>query len=328
MKQRVAVPLCVLIAAFGFLIFAAEARAAEYPEPGKTIDFNVHSQPGSGMDSFQRMAARFLNEEGIVKSKIQVMNRTGGASAVAINYTASKKGDPYILQQWTTSNIMAILRGTTSVKSVMDLTLIVSLVEDPNLLVVRPDSKYKSLKDLIDDARQNPNRVRGSVGSIGGTEHVIMNRLERATGVKFNITSFGGNAYIQVLGGHTDFTFSTMLDVQESMKAGKLKYLANAGEARAEAAPDIPTMKELGFNASMRQLRGFWGPPEMPDYAVKYWEQAFAKLMKVKGFQDFLKKIDMEPTFMGSEKLKEYMPAYYKEFAADVKDLDAFVEKK
>ena len=328
MERKTLLSLFTLIAAFSLLTFTSQAKAAEYPEPDKVIDFNLHSTPGSGMDTFQRMVARFLNDEGIVKSKIQVTNRTGGASAVAINYTASKKGDPYVLQQWTTSNIMAILRGTTAVKSVMDLTLIVSMVEDPNLLVVRPDSKYKSLKDLVEDARKNPHRVRGSVGSIGGTEHVIMNRLEKATGVKFNITAFGGTAFIPVLGGHTDFTFSTILDVQESMKAGKLQYLANAGEVRSEAAPEIPTMKELGVNASMRQLRGFWGPSEMPDYAVKYWEQAFAKLMKVKGFQDFLKKINMEPVFMGSEKLKEYMPGYYKEFAADVKDLDAYVQKK
>ena len=161
------------------------------------------------MDAFQRMVAHFLNDEGIVKPKIQVFNRQGGGAAVAINYVASKKGDPYVLQQWTTSPIMAILRGTTTVKNVMDLTLISSLVEDPNLLVVRPDSKYKSLKDLIEDARKNPDKVRGSVGSIGGTEHVIMNRLEKATGVKFNITAFGGTAFVPVLGGHTDFTFST-----------------------------------------------------------------------------------------------------------------------
>ena len=194
MKRKVSVSLFAVTAVFICMAFAPEAKAAEYPDPGKVIDFGLHSKPGSGMDAFQRMIARFLNDEGIVKSKIQVFNRQGGASAVAINYTASKKGDPYVLQQWTTSNLMAILRGTTTVKSVMDLTLIASLVEDPNLLVVRPDSKYKSLKDLVEDARKNPDRVKGSVGSIGGTEHVIMNRLEKAAGVKFNITSFGGTA--------------------------------------------------------------------------------------------------------------------------------------
>jgi len=327
MGRKALVSLFALIAVFSLLSFTPEARAAEYPDKDKIVEFVLHSKPGSGMDAIQRVVAKFLNDEGIVKSKIQVFNREGGATAVASNYVASKKGDPYVLQQWTTSVIMAFLRGTNKVKNITDMTLISCLVEDPNLLVVRPDSKYKSLKDLVEDARNNPNRIKGSVGSIGGTEHVIMNRLEKATGVKFNITAFGGTSFVPVLGGHTDFTFSTPLDVQESMKAGKLRYLANAGDVRAQVAPDVPTMKELGVNASMRQLRGFLGPPEMPDYAVKFWEQAFAKLLEVKGFKDYLKKIDMDPVYMGSEQLTKYMPEYVKEFAADVKDLEAFVSK-
>jgi putative tricarboxylic transport membrane protein len=222
---------------------------------------------------------------------------------------------------------MTILRGTTKVKSMTDMALICVLVEDPNLLVVRTDSKYKSLKELIEDAKKNPDKIRASVGSIGGTEHVIINRLEKAAGVKFNTTSFGSNSYVPVIGGHTEFTFSTPLDVQESMKAGKLRYLANAGDQRAQVAPDVPTMKELGVNASMRQLRGFFGPPGMPDYAVKYWDQAFKKLLEVNAFKDYLKKVDMEPVYMGPEQLKKFMPDYLKDFVADVKDLDAYVKK-
>jgi len=324
MRRKVLFSLFALIAVLSFLSFGPEARAAEYPDKDKVIEFVLHSKPGSGMDTIQRVVAKFLNEEGIVKSKIQVFNREGGATAVATNYVVSKKGDPYVLQQWTTSVIMAILRGTTKVKDITEMTLLCCLVEDPNLLVVRPDSKYKSLKDLVEDARKNPNRVKGSVGSIGGTEHIIMNRLEKATGVKFNITAFGGTSFVPVLGGHTDFTFSTLLDVQESMKAGKLKYLANAGDVRTPVAPEIPTMKELGINASMRQLRGFYGPPEMPADAVKFWDQAFSKLLEVKGFQDYLKKIDMDPIYMGPEQLRKFMPDYVKEFATDVKDLEAF----
>jgi putative tricarboxylic transport membrane protein len=210
----------------------------------------------------------------------------------------------------------------------MDLTLLCSLVEDPNLLVVRADSKYKSLKDLIEDARKNPDKVRGGVGSIGGSEHVIMNRVERATGVKFNITAFGADGFVPLLGGHTDFTFAPPLVVQESVKAGKIRYLANAGDTRSQATPDEPTMKELGVNASFRQLRGFWGPPEMPDYAVKFWGQAFAKLSETKGFKDLLRKFSMEPVYMGPEQLRKFMPGYVKEFIADIKDLEAYVSKK
>jgi putative tricarboxylic transport membrane protein len=316
-----------LIAVFILVGFSPKANAAEYPAPDKIIEFVLHSQPGSGMDTLQRMIARFLNDEKIVKSKIQVFNKQGGATTVAVNYVASKAGDPYVLQQWTTSVIMTILRGTTTVKSITDLALISSLVEDPNLLVVRTDSKYKSLNDFIEDARKNPEKVKGSVGSIGGTEHVIMNRLEKAAKIKFNITAFGGTSYVPVLGGHTDFTFSTLLDVQESMKAGKLRFLANAGDTRTQVAPDVPTMKELGVNASMRQLRGFLGPPEMPEYAVKYWDQAFTKLLEVKAFKDYLKTVDMEPVYMGPEQLKKFMPDYVKEFEADVKDLAVYMKK-
>jgi tripartite-type tricarboxylate transporter receptor subunit TctC len=152
------------------------------------------------------------------------------------------------------------LRGTTTVKNVMDLTLLCCLVEDPNLLVVRADSKYKTLKDLIEDARKNPEKVRASVGPVGDTEHVIVNRLEKASGVKFNVTSFVGTSYVPVLGGHTDFTFSPTADVQESVKAGKLRYLANAGDIRSRALPDEPTMKEQG-ECILQAVEGLPGPP-------------------------------------------------------------------
>jgi putative tricarboxylic transport membrane protein len=326
MKRKALLSLFALIAVFSLLSFTPAAEAAEYPD--KTIEFVLHGTPGSGMDTLQRTIARFLNDEGIVKPKIQVFNRTGGAATVAINYVASKKGDPYVLQGWTTSPIMTLLRGTTTVKDVMDLTLLCSLVEDPNLLIVRPDSKYKGLKDLIEDARKNPDKIKGSIGPIGGSEHVIMNRVEKATGVKFNITAFGGTSYVPVLGGHTDFTFAPSADAQESVTAGRLRYLANAGDTRSQATPDEPTMKELGVNASFRQLRGFWGPPEMPDYAVKFWGQAFAKLSETKGFKDLSRKLYMEPAYMGPEQLRKFMPDYAKEFMADVKDLDAYVSKK
>jgi putative tricarboxylic transport membrane protein len=222
----------------------------------------------------------------------------------------------------------AILRGTATVKDAMDVANLCILAEDPNVLVVRPDSKYKTLKDLIDDARQNPDKVRGSVGSIGGTEHIIMNRMERATGVKFSVTAFAGTSYVPVLGGHTDFTVSTPVDVLQSVKAGKLKILAAVGDTRMQLAPEVPTMKEQGVNTSFRQYRGLWGAPSMPDYAVKFWGQACSKLFETKAFKDFLKKVEMDPVFMGPDQLSKFMPDYARELAVDIKDLEVFGGKK
>ncbi len=92
--------------------------------------------------------------------------------------------------------------------------------------------------------------------------------------------------------------------------------------------PDTPTMKELGVNASFTQVRGFWGPPEMPDYAVKFWEKAFAKLIETKAFKDFLVSFDMDPAYLGAEDTRKFLVQYNKELAADLKELDVYGGKK
>jgi tripartite-type tricarboxylate transporter receptor subunit TctC len=324
-KQKQFISLFCWMSVICCMAFAPAAVAAEYPD--KFLEFVVHS-PGGGADTFVRATALFLNQEGIVKPKIQVFNRAGGAGTVAINYLADNKGNPNVLMGWTTAPIVTILRGTTKVKDPTEMAFLCALAEDPNLLVVSAESRWKNLKDLIEDTRKNPDKIKGGVGSIGGTEHVIMNRVEKVTGVKFNITSFSAMAYIQILGGHIDFTFATPVDVMQHVKAGKLRILAAAGDTRTQFAPDVPTMKEQGVNTAFRQLRGFWGPPEMPDYAVNFWERAFSKLSETTGFKDHLKKMEMDPMYMGREQLRKIIPDYNKALVADLKDLEVYGGKK
>jgi putative tricarboxylic transport membrane protein len=324
MKRKV---LFALIAAFVLIGFAQMADAAGYPD--KPIEFINHTAAGGGADAFNRMIALFLNNEGIVKPRITVINRPGGSGTVAINDLASRKGDPNVLMAWTTAPVVTLMRGTTTVKDVLDLTMICNLVEDPNILIVRGDSPYKTLKDLIEEARKNPDKIKGGIGSIGSGEHIVISRMEKAAGVKFNLTSFGGQSFLQILGGHIDFSFATPAPaVIQSVTAGKLRMLAVAGDKRNQVRPEIPTMKEQGVNASFRQLRGFWGPPKMPDYAVKFWEQAFAKLSEIKGFKDHLLQLDMENDYMGPEQLRTFMPVYANELAGDLKDLEVYGGKK
>ena len=206
MRRKNLFALFVLVAVLCSIPFIPEVRAAEYPD--KITEIVCHSAAGgAGADSFVRTAAHFLNDEGIVKQKIYVSNKTGGGGAVAVDYLASKKADPYVLMGWTTAPLVAILRNTTTLKDTAEITGLCNLVNDPLLLSIRADSKYKNLKDLIDDARNNPSKVRAGISSPGGTEHFVVNRLEKATGVKFNVTAFSGAALVALLGGHIDFTF-------------------------------------------------------------------------------------------------------------------------
>jgi putative tricarboxylic transport membrane protein len=326
MKQKALLSLVTIIAVFSCMTVAPEAKAAEYPD--KTIEFVVHAGTGGGADAFLRMTAHLLNDEGIVKPKIQVVNRPGGSATVAVNYLASKKGDPNFLLGWTTAPIIAILRGTTTVKDVNEMTYLASLAADPGLLAVRADSKYQTLKDLIEDARKNPDKVRAGIDSVGGSAHIAVHRLEKATGVKFNVTAFTTASPVALLGGHIDFVFETPASLGQMVAAGKLRPLAAMGAKRTQLTPDVPTMIEQGVKAAYTQFRGLCGPPQMPDYAVRFWGQAFAKLSETKAFNDMLKKISMDPAYMGPEQLRTFIPDYAKELAGDLKDLDVYGGKK
>jgi len=115
---------------------------------------------------------------------------------------------------------------------------------------------------------------------------------------------------------------------QRQKEAGKVKALGTMTPERIALMPDTPTMIEQGINASYIQPRGFWAPPKMPDYAVKFWEETLFKLYNTKSFQDFLKKSFMEGSYMKSAETKAFITKFLEELKVDVEELGAFKKKK
>ncbi|HSC71223.1 MAG TPA: tripartite tricarboxylate transporter substrate-binding protein, partial [Candidatus Methylomirabilis sp.] len=227
-----------------------QAEAA-YPEPDKVIEFLHHSSPGGAAGLFVLTSGDILNKAGIVKAKIQTQTRQGGSSAVALNYLHSKAGDPYVVMHWTTAQLMAMLRGTTEMK-LKDCVWLSTLIEDGNVLMVPYNSPYKTLKDLLDDAKANPMKVNVGINSIGGSEHVMASRIERAAGVRFNITSFDFSP-TQLIAGNIALAFGSTAETMGHVKAKRARVLANMGTKRVPYYKDIPTMIEQGIPVSFTQ---------------------------------------------------------------------------
>ena len=317
--------ICLTTMVFFLIVLALTPQAiAAYPE--KPIEFVIHSAPGGGMDRFTRTAAHILEKSGIVNQKIRVTNRRGGGATVAINYVMDKKGDPYVLQHWTTSPLSTLLRGTTKAKSWKDLTIIGTLIEDPNLAAGLKNTPFNNMGDLIVFAKANPNKIRVGINTIGGSEHIIAHRIQKATGAKLTITSFS-NAGVALLGGHIDMAFGTPNETVSHAEGDKMKVLATVTLERIPFLPDIPTMLELGIDASFTQYRGFWGGPGFPDYAVKFWEGAFKKLMETKEWQDFMSKNAMVPTYNTSKDAIKLLGPYYDNLGKDIEELKAYKKK-
>ena len=319
---------CVLAAMFCVvaMIITVDAKA-EYPD--QPIEFVVHSSAGGGSDMFSRTIAHILEKEGLVKQKINVNNRTGGSGTVAMNYMADQAGNPNVLMQFTTGPISAILRGSSKMK-LEDITFLPMMTMDPNLAFTRTESKFNSMKEVIEYARKNPNGVSVAYGTVGGSEHICSHRIEKATGVKLNLVGFGGGgpAAVAMLGGHVDLAFGNLEEQMGQLEAGKVKSLGTMTEKRIALLPNVPTMIEQGINATYIQPRGFWMPPNMPDYAVKFWEETLYKLYNSKGFKDFLKKSFMEPSYMKPAETKAFVSKFLKELKVDVDELGAFKKKK
>lgn len=326
MKKKMFVyPLAVVFCVIASLA-AVDAMAA-YPE--KPIEFVVHSAAGGGSDLFSRTVAHILEKEGMVKQKINVVNRTGGSGTVAMNYMADKAGDPYVLMQFTTGPLSALLRGSSKAK-LEDLTFISMATMDPNLAFTRMESKFNDMKSVIDYALKNPEMVSVAYGTVGGSEHICSHRIMKATGAQLNLVGFGGGgpAAVAILGGHVDLGFGNVEEQMGQIEARKIKPLGTMTPERIPFLSHVPTMKEQGINAVYDQPRGFWAPKDFPPEAVKFWEETFYKLSQTQAFKEYLNKSYSVNHFMRSAETKAYITKFINELKVDVEELGAYKKKK
>ncbi|MBE3572579.1 MAG: tripartite tricarboxylate transporter substrate binding protein [Moorella humiferrea] len=248
-----------------------------YPE--KPIELVVPFSAGGGSDVMARTIVKVITDKKLVAQPITVTNKPGGSGSIGYSYVAQKKGDPYELATVSSNFYTAPLVGQSPV-SYKDFTPIAGLATDTLILLVRADAKYKSLQDLINEAKARPEQV--SCGGTGGTadDLLLYNILQKQANIKMKYVPFegGGNVMTALLGGHIDMAWANPSEALAQIKAGKLRALVAASENRLADLTDVPTLKEQGINVTWEQYRGIVAPLGIPQEVVKYWEDVFAKL--------------------------------------------------
>ena len=143
-------------------------------------------------------------------------------------------------------------------------------------------------------------------------------RIERVAGVKLNVTAFEFSP-TQLIGGHIDMAFGNTAETSSHVKAKRARVLANMGDKRVPYYKDVPTLIEQGVNASFTQYRGFFAPPNISAEAVKFWEDAFAKMVQTKQFKEFIVKSDVVPSYKSAAETKSFIAGYNEELLKDLK---------
>jgi putative tricarboxylic transport membrane protein len=299
-----------LAAACTFIVgVAASPAVPAQTYPSKNVEFVVHVNPGGGTDVFARLVQEIITKEKLITQPMLVTSKTGGAGAVAFGYVKGKRGDPHtVLTIATGSFVTAISRPDLDL-GLEHFTPVAFFARDPQGVIVQTESKYKTFKDLVDDAKKQAEPIVCAVTSATGTGRQTLFRIERATGAKFKFVTFkaGSEAVLSVLGGHVPFTTENVSEAWAHIEAKKMRVLAVTTEKRMPALPDVPTLTELGYKVEIGTGRGFGMPAGVPKEAVATMEGILHKAHQSALWRDYSKKNMYEDRWMGSAEFAKYL---------------------
>jgi tripartite-type tricarboxylate transporter receptor subunit TctC len=253
------------------LLFVAAAGVAnaQAPYPGKPITMIVPFPPGGLADIVARPVAEAMSRE--LGQPVVVENKAGAGGGVGMALAAKAPPDGYTvllaLSSLTVIPEADVVLGRPQMFAPNSLRPIARITADPTVLAVRAEAPWKTVKDFVEDARKRPGAINyGSSGNYG-TMHVPMEILSQNAGIKMTHVPFtgAGPAVIALLGGQIDAVSSGPATVLQHVKSGKLRVLAHWGNDKLEALPDVPSLKDAGYNAEYAQWSGLFIPATTPE---------------------------------------------------------------
>jgi putative tricarboxylic transport membrane protein len=279
---------------------ATFAVAAGYPD--HPVQFIVPFNPGGGADASQRTFNRYAQQ--IVGQSLVVVNKPGAGGTRGWAEFVHMKPDGYTLAIATPpfNVIPALVRPKQTGYKLDQFTNICIYAVVPDVLLVREDSQFKTLADLVKYAKAHPQKIKAANTGTLGADFMTTLLIEKGTGTEFTQIPFtgGSQALEGTLAGTTDVMIaSTLFAVAQK---GKLRTLAIASSKRSPELPDVPTFKELGYDVVSDRYRVLAGPPGLPENIVKFWDGVCHKVSEIPEFQKAMKKIGQPPAYVDTAK--------------------------
>ena len=307
------------------------AHAAE-PYPVRPILLVVPFPPGGVAELVGRPLAHSL--EKALKQPVVVTNKPGAAGAVGNAFVATSEPDGYKLLM-ALSSISAIpeadkLFNRKPAYTLDQLTPIARITADPTVLVVQASAPWKSVKELVDDAKKRPAQISYSSSGIYGALHVPTEMLAVAAGMKLRHVPFsgGGPSTTALLGGHVQFTVQSPSAVAGHVKANRMRLLAHWGVRKLEMFPELPTLKELGYDVEYYIWTGVFTPAKTPAAIVTTLRKAIADSVNDADFRGAMEKILTPIQYLDQPEFGKFFAQDAKRLADAVRTIGRIEEKK
>ena len=276
--MKIKTSLLVLLAGtfIGGISLSASAFAEKLAYPQKVVTLVTHSSPGGGSDVFLRELSKYLGK--YVDATFIVENVQGGSGAKAVARTASAPPDGSVFYATTPTYVYTSLLSKPP-KTYKDLEPLVNVFADSEVIFTRADGPFKTLQDVIDHAKKE--RGKWGAANPASLERQAAEQLKRAAGVTPAIVTHegGGDMMLNVMNGTLDIGIGEIAEIRSQLDAGKLRVLATFNPERLTEKPDVPTVKESGFNVELVKFRGLAGPKGLPDNVTNVWDQAIQQVL-------------------------------------------------
>jgi tripartite-type tricarboxylate transporter receptor subunit TctC len=271
MKTAVALLLALL---------AGAAGAQDYP--AKPVRVIVPYAAGGNADIWARALAQKLTEA--MRQSFVVENKPGANGGIGTDYVAKSAPDGYTLLAVASGPIVVnpVLYSQVPYDPLRDLAPVAQCAVYQYVLVTRADAPYKSIQELVADARAHPGTLAYGSTGVGGGNHLAAELFGLATGTRFNHIPYKGSApaLADLLGGQLSFMFDTVITSVPQIRAGKLRAFAVSSAKRASSLPEVPTMQEAGFPGyDMSQWQGVLAPAGTPRALIGVLNAQIARAM-------------------------------------------------
>lgn len=266
MKRR------TFIQSVGFSTVLAEAAWAQDKYPSKPITWICPYAAGGNADSRSRQVAKVMST--LLGQPIVIDNKAGAGGNIGTEAIARGKPDGYTIGMGNFAPLAVnhALFKRLNFNPFTDLVPVMLIEKGPLILMVRNDSPYKSVKDLVAAAKAAPGKLSYASGGIGGTHHLSGALFEHAAGIDMIHAPYksGSAGATDLMGGQVHMMFEQMYAAMPSIKGGKMRALAITSKTRSPLAPDIPTMAEQGYpEVEVLNWQGIVGPKGMPAELIK-----------------------------------------------------------
>lgn len=301
-RRRFLARLAAALAAGGTVSLPSLSAAAD-AFPVRNIDIIVPWGVGGGPSQISETVRTIGNRERMSPRPLTISHKPGASGLVGTSLVADQRGNPYVFMPGGGALLAQAVMGETPVNPLRDLTPLALSAVDSSVIIAAADSPFKTLAEVVAQLKAKPKSVTlaGAGGGASSWDSVVATVFGAVAGVEFNQIPFSSGAEVQaaVLGRQIDIGGRQLSNAEALISGGQLKALAILDAERNPKLPNVPTMRELGYDVTLKLSRGWFAPAGLKKEEVQWYADFFRRIGENAAWKKYVEQSGLQAQYLG-----------------------------